>query len=175
MGCTADDQPSCTSAELVCDPPGSDMSESDSTFSEAERAAMRQRAEELRSQKGLKGAAKREREYQACLDTIAELQGTDREVAERFHVIVSEEAPHLDPKTWYGFPSYALNGDVVTFVQPSSKFDTRYTTIGFNQQAELDDGHMWATSFAVLGVDAATEQRLRELVLRAAPRPADAA
>lgn len=138
-------------------------------FSAAERAAMKQRAEELRSAKGVKGAAKRERENQACLDTIAELEGTDRQIAERFHVIVAEEAPHLDAKTWYGFPSYALDGDVVMFLQPSSKFDTRYTTIGFNEQAQLDDGAFWATSFAVLEVTNAVDAKLRDLVRRAAP------
>ncbi len=140
-------------------------------FSEAERAAMKQRAEELRAQKGVKGAAKREREFQACLDAIGELEGADRRIAERFHIIVSEEAPHLDAKTWYGFPSYALEGEVVTFVQPSSKFDTRYTSIGFNEQAVLDDGDMWPTSFAVLDATPEVEKRLRELVRKAAPQP----
>jgi len=145
-------------------------SEPDDGFSEAERAAMRQRAEELRAQKGVKGSAKREREYQACLDAIAELAGDDRRIAERFHVIVTEEAPHLDPKTWYGFPSYAADGKVVTFLQPASKFDTRYATIGFSEDAALDDGELWPTSFAVLEISDAVEQRLRELVRRAAAR-----
>jgi len=137
-------------------------------FSDAERAAMKQRADELRAQKGVKGAAKRERELQACVDAIAELPDTDRRIAERFHTIVAEEAPHLDPKTWYGFPSYAADGKVVTFVQPASKFDTRYTTIGFNEDAALDDGSMWATAFAVLEVTPEVEARLRDLVRRAA-------
>ncbi len=137
-------------------------------FSEAERAAMKQRADELRAQKGVKGAAKRERELQACVDAIAELPDTDRRIAERFHTIVAEEAPHLDPKTWYGFPSYAADGKVVTFVQPASKFDTRYTTIGFNEDAALDDGSMWATAFAVLEITPKVEARLRDLVRRAA-------
>lgn len=145
-------------------------SEPDDGFSEAERAAMRQRAEELRAQKGVKGSAKREREYQACLDAIAELAGDDRRIAERFHVIVTEEAPHLDPKTWYGFPSYAADGKVVTFLQPASKFDTRYATIGFSEDAALDDGELWPTSFAVLEITDEVEQRLRELVRRAAAR-----
>lgn len=128
---------------------------------------MKQRAQELREAKGLKGAAKRAREYQACLDAIAALEGTDRQIAERFHVVVSEEAPDLFPKTWYGFPSYARDDDVVTFLQPSAKFGTRYATIGFNQGAALDDGEMWPTSFAVLEVTPEVEQRLRELVRRA--------
>lgn len=138
-------------------------------FSAAERAAMRQRAEELRSMKGVKGAAKREREYQACIDAIDQLDGLDRVIASRYHVIVSEEAPHLDPKTWYGFPSYARDGEVITFVQPATKFDTRYATIGFNESAHLDDGAMWATAFAVVELNAAVEDQLRALVRKAAP------
>ena len=143
----------------------------ESGFSEAERAAIQQRAEELRSTKGVKGAAKRQREFDACIEAIAELQGTDRRIAERFHVIVSEEAPHLDAKTWYGFPSYALDGEVVMFLQPASKFDTRYVTIGFDGPAQLDEGNMWATSFAVLDVSTEVEEQLRALVRKAAPAP----
>ncbi|MFV0459390.1 MAG: hypothetical protein ACK5MT_11555 [Actinomycetales bacterium] len=137
-------------------------------FSAAERAAMKQRAEELAAQRGVKGAAKKARELQACLDAIEALTGLDRTIAERFHVVVTQEAPGLDPKTWYGFPSYARDGSVVTFVQPASKFDTRYATIGFQQDAHLDDGPMWATSFAVVEWTDEVESRLRELVRSAA-------
>lgn len=144
------------------------MTDTKSGFSAAERAAMKQRADELRAEKGLKGGAKKEREYQACLEAIAALEGSDRQIAERFHVIVAEEAPGLDPKTWYGFPSYARDGNVITFLQPASKFGSRYATIGFNDGAFLDDGDMWATSFAVLEVTPDVEVRLRELVRRAA-------
>lgn len=144
------------------------MTDTKSGFSAAERAAMKQRADELRAEKGLKGGVKKEREYQACLEAIAALEGADRQVAERFHVIVSEEAPGLDPKTWYGFPSYARDGNVITFVQPASKFGARYATIGFNDGASLDDGDMWPTVFAVLEVTPDVEVRLRELVRRAA-------
>ena len=140
-------------------------------FSAAERAAMKQRARELRAQKGVKGGAKREREAQACLEAIAALEGTDRAIAERLHVIVSQEAPHLDSKTWYGFPSYARDGKVVTFVQPASKFDTRYTSIGFNEDAALDDGPFWATAFAVLEWTDEVEKALRPLVRKAAATP----
>lgn len=141
----------------------------DATFSEAERAAMKQRAAELRAQgKGGKGGAKKQRELQACLDAIAELEGSDKAIAERFHAIVTEEVPHLDPKTWYGFPSYAKDGKVVTFLQPASKFDTRYASIGFNEDATLDDGPMWATAFAVLEITAPVEEQLRALVRKAA-------
>ncbi|BDZ60990.1 hypothetical protein Lsed01_00302 [Demequina sediminis] len=137
-------------------------------FSEAERAAMRQRAEELRSSKGLKGAAKRAKEYEACIAAIEALEGVDLAVASRLHVIVGEEAPHLEPKTWYGFPSYARDGSVVVFYQPASKFGTRYGSVGFNEDARLDDGPMWATAFAVVDMTDEVETRLRDLVRRAA-------
>lgn len=136
-------------------------------FSDAERAAMQQRAEELKSMKGVKGAARKQREFQACLDAIEALEGSDKQVAERFHVIVSEEAPDLDPKTWYGFPSYARDGEVVLFVQPASKFDTRYATVNFSEQATIDDGAWWPVSFAVLEVTDAVEAELRKLVRKA--------
>jgi len=139
-------------------------------FSAAERAAMAERAAELREARGLKGAAKAAREYQACLDAIADLEGLDRAVAQRLHVIVSEEARQLAPKTWYGFPSYAFDGKVVVFFQPMAKFGTRFGTVGFTENAQLDDGAMWATSFAVVELTDAVEQELRRLVRRAAPR-----
>lgn len=144
------------------------MADRNDGFSAAERQAMKQRAEELAAMKGVKGAAKKAKEYEACIEAIQALAGLDRTIAERFHVIVSEEAPHLDPKTWYGFPSYARDGKVVTFVQPASKFDTRYTTVGFNEDALLDDGEMWATSFAVVQWSDDVDKRLRALVKRAA-------
>lgn len=137
-------------------------------FSKAERDAMKQRAAELRATKGVKGAAKRATELEACLAAIDDLAGSDREIATRLHMIVAEEAPHLDPKTWYGFPSYARDGKVVVFYQPASKFDTRYGSIGFNEDANLDDGEMWATSFAILEMTPAAEARLRKLVSSAA-------
>ncbi|MEY2849749.1 MAG: hypothetical protein RI885_2416 [Actinomycetota bacterium] len=138
-------------------------------FSETERAAMKQRAAELRAEaKTAKGAAKREGEAQACLAAIADLTGADHVVAERLHAIATEEAPGLDPKTWYGFPSYARDGKVVVFYQPASKFGTRYGTVGFSEDAMLDDGVIWPTSFAVLEVTDDVDARLRELVRRAA-------
>jgi uncharacterized protein YdhG (YjbR/CyaY superfamily) len=141
----------------------------DEGLSEVERAAVKQRAAELREQaKGGKGSAKKEREAQACLDAIAALTGTDKAVAERLHAVVTEEAPQLDPKTWYGFPSYARDGKVVVFYQPASKFGTRYGTVGFSEDAHLDDGVSWPTSYAVLELDDTVEQQLRDLVRRAA-------
>lgn len=130
---------------------------------------MRQRAAELRDEaKPAKGAAKREREAKACDEAIAALTGSDHEIAVKLHEIVRAEAPHLDPKTWYGFPAYAREGKVVVFLQPRSKFDVRYATIGFNEDALLDDGSFWPTAFAVLEIDSATEAELRRLVRRAA-------
>lgn len=145
-----------------------DRDTDDGKFSEAERAAMAQRADELKTQaKGGKGAAKRERERQACLDAIEELTGSDRLIAERFHRIVTDEAPELDPKTWYGFPSYASDGKVVAFVQPAAKFGTRYTSIGFNEDAHLDDGPWWPVAFAVLEITDPVDAQLRALIRKA--------
>ncbi|WP_068274582.1 hypothetical protein [Aldersonia kunmingensis] len=137
-------------------------------FSADEKAAMKQRAEELRTTKGLKGAAKQARELEACIDAIDALEGIDSEVATTFHRLVAEEAPDLRPKTMYGFPSYAnADGKVVMFMQPKSKFDTRYPTVNFDEHANLDDGDMWPTSFAVVAVTDAVEKRLRALVKQA--------
>ncbi|MDE0546220.1 hypothetical protein [Microbacterium sp. C7(2022)] len=136
-------------------------------FSEEEKKAMKQRAEELRTTKGLKGAAKLAKELEACADAIEALDGIDGEVARSVHRIVSDEAPHLNPKTFYGFPAYAADGKVVIFVQPKSKFDTRYPTVNFDETATLDDGDMWATSFAVVAVTDAVKKRIRDLVRKA--------
>jgi len=140
----------------------------DAGFSAQERAAMRQRTQELRASQGLRGAERLATEYEACVKAIDALEGTDAEVALALHRIVTTEAPELTPKTWYGFPSYARDGHVVVFYQPASKFGSRYGTVGFNEHARLDDGVMWATSFAVTAVSGAVEQRLRDLVRRAA-------
>ena len=144
------------------------MADTKSGFSAAERAAMAQRADELRAAKGLKGAAKLAKELEACIAAIDALEGTDKAVATALHRIVGEVAPHLEPKTWYGFPSYAREGKLIVFYQPASKFDTSYGTVGFQEDARLDDGEMWATSFAVIEVTDAVEQRLRALVAQAA-------
>ena len=145
------------------------MSDNQGTFSTAERDAMKQRAAELREQgRPAKGAAKRAREAQACLEAIEGLPGSDGQIAQKLHEIVTVEAPHLDPKTWYGFPSYAREGKVVVFFQPKTKFDTRYGSIGFNEDALLDEGVFWPTTFAVLNIDGQVEATLRDLVRRAA-------
>jgi uncharacterized protein YdhG (YjbR/CyaY superfamily) len=144
------------------------MNTNKSGFSKEERAAMKQRAEELRATKGLKGAAKLAREFEDCVTAIDTLSGVDQEVAAMLHRVVQDVAPELNPKTWYGFPSYAAAGKVVVFFQPASKFDTRYGTIGFQESAALDDGPMWATSFAVVAVNKSVEKEVRALVARAA-------
>ena len=144
------------------------MTEPKSGFSAEERAAMKQRAAELREMKGVKGAAKKAKEYEACLAAIEALTGTDRAVAERLHVIVAQEAPDLEAKTWYGFPTYAKDGKNIVFFQPASKFETRYGTIGFAEDAALDDGAMWPVALAVVEMTEEVEDRLRDLVRRAA-------
>lgn len=144
------------------------MGDTKTGFTDDERAAMQQRAAELKAMKGVKGSAKKAKELEACLAAIEELEGTDRVIAERLHVIVSEEAPHLDPKTWYGFPTYANDGKNIVFFQPASKFNTRYGSIGFEENAALDDGEMWPSSYAILEMTDAAEKKLRALVKKAA-------
>lgn len=140
---------------------------STSGFSEAERAAMKQRADELKASKGVKGAAKKARELEACIDAIGGLDGLDRVIAERLYVIVGEEAPSLDPKTWYGFTAYAKDDKIVVFYQQASKFNTRYGHIGFQEDAHLDDGPMWPTTFAIVEWTDEVEQEIRALVRKA--------
>lgn len=143
------------------------MTDTTSGFSADERAAMKQRAEELRTTKGLKGAAKLAKELEACTEAIDALSGVDGDLARAVHRIVSDEAPDLNPKTFYGFPAYAADGKVVVFVQPAVKFDTRYPTVSFTEDAHLDDGDLWGVSFAVVNVTDAVEQRIRALVKKA--------
>ncbi len=134
-------------------------------FTAEERAAMKEHAAELRAAKRRSG--KKELETQACLDKIAEMPDADRVIAERIHALVSANAPELDAKTWYGMPAYARDGQVICFFQPASKFKARYGTFGFNDGALLDDGSVWATSFAVTGLTEADEAFLGELIRKA--------
>ncbi|MFT4235002.1 MAG: hypothetical protein QM607_08405 [Microbacterium sp.] len=138
-----------------------------SGFSAAERDAMKQRAAELRASKGLKGAAKTAKELEECVEAIDKLEGVDRDAATLLHRVVSEEAPDLAPKTWYGFPTYAKDGTTIVYYQPASKFKTRYGHVAFADAAALDDGNMWPISFAITAVTDAVEQQLRDLVRRA--------
>ncbi len=139
-------------------------------FTADERAAMKERAAELRAEaKRAKGAAKAEAELNDLLEAIAKLPDEgDRALATTLHQLIMATVPQLAPRTWYGMPAYALDGTVLCFVQPASKFDTRYTTLGFTDTAQLDDGAMWPASFAVTKVGAAEKKAITELVQRAA-------
>jgi uncharacterized protein YdhG (YjbR/CyaY superfamily) len=130
-------------------------------FTAEERAAMKERAKELKAE-----AAKADGE-KALLAKIAEMQGKDRAMATRLHEIVMAAAPTLAPKTWYGMPAYAKDGQLVCFYQPAEKFEARYATFGFNDPAKLDDGAMWPTSFALTELTAAAEAKIEALVKRA--------
>jgi uncharacterized protein YdhG (YjbR/CyaY superfamily) len=137
-------------------------SESTAKFSAAERAAMKERAREL------KGEQTRAANEAIVLEKIAVMAPADKVLAERIHAIVKEVAPQLEPKTWYGMQAYFKDGKVVVFFQDAGKFQTRFCTLGFQDAANLDDGKMWPTSFAVIGLDKATEKRIAALVLQAA-------
>jgi uncharacterized protein YdhG (YjbR/CyaY superfamily) len=130
-------------------------------FTAEERAAMRERAKELKAE-----ATKADGE-RAVREKIAEMQGPDRAMAERLHAIVTASAPELSPKTWYGMPAYAKDGKVVCFFQSAQKFKTRYATFGFSDTANLDDGAMWPTSFALKELTASAEARIAALVKKA--------
>jgi uncharacterized protein YdhG (YjbR/CyaY superfamily) len=132
-------------------------------FSAEERAAMKERAAELRAE-GKKGAKKADG-LQAVLDRIAEMAPEDRALAERVHMAVTETAPELSPKTWYGMPAYANeDGKIVVFFQDSGKFNYRYSTLGFQEAANLDDGDMWPASYALLNWSPAVEKKVVKLV-----------
>ena len=132
-------------------------------FSAEERAAMKERAAELRAE-GKKGAKKADG-LQALLDSLAEMTPDDRGLAERVHVTVTENAPELLPKTWYGMSAYAnADGKVVIFFQPSGKFSYRYSTLGFQDTANLDDGDLWPVAFALVAWGPEVEKKVVELV-----------
>ncbi|MET1058606.1 MAG: hypothetical protein ABWX84_03360 [Nocardioides sp.] len=132
-------------------------------FTAEERAAMKERAAELRAE-GKKGAKKADG-LQAVLDAIEKMAPEDRALAERVHVTVTATAPELSPKTWYGMPAYAnADGKVVVFFQDSGKFKYRYSTLGFQDEANLDDGDMWPTSFALMKWSPVVEKKVVELV-----------
>ena len=130
-------------------------------FTADERAAMKERALEL------KAAASKEDGEKAVLAKIAEMPKADRVLAERFHAIVTANAPDLMPKTWYGMPAYARDGKIVCFFKSADKFKSRYATFGFEETANLDDGTMWQTSFAVTKLTPADEKKIAALVKKA--------
>jgi uncharacterized protein YdhG (YjbR/CyaY superfamily) len=132
-------------------------------FSDAERAAMKERAKELKAQG--RGGQKKVDNERAVLDAIAEMPDADRVIGERIHALVTTNAPELLPKTWYGMPAYAnSDGKVVCFFQGASKFDARYATFGFNDAATLDDGPSWPVSFAIVEWVPAVEKQMVSLI-----------
>ena len=143
--------------------PTSATKKDDGGFSAEERAAMKQRAAELRAE-GKKGAKKADGQ-DAVLESIAKMAPEDRALAERVHVAVTSTAPELTPKTWYGMPAYAdADGKVVVFFQDAGKFKYRYSTIGFQDAAHLDDGDLWPVAYALVDWSTAVEQRVTALV-----------
>ncbi len=140
--------------------------ESSTGFSAEEQAAMKERAQELKAEARLsKSRAEGEK---AALAKIAEMEGADRAMAERLHALVAASAPDLLPRTWYGMPAYAKGDKVVCFFQSGRKFGARYATLGFTDAANLDEGAMWPTSFALQELTADEEARISALVQKAA-------
>jgi uncharacterized protein YdhG (YjbR/CyaY superfamily) len=130
-------------------------------FTDEERAAIKERAKEL------KAATDKADGESAVLAAIAAMPGPDRAMAKRLHAIIKASAPVLSPKTWYGMPAYAKHGKVVCFFQSAHKFKSRYATFGFNDDANLDEGFMWPTSFALKKLTAAEEAKIGKLVKKA--------
>jgi uncharacterized protein YdhG (YjbR/CyaY superfamily) len=136
-------------------------------FTEEERAAIREYRRELRAASRRSPRAAQEDGESDVLAKISEMVGLDRVLAERLHAIIKTTAPDLSPRTWYGMPAYAKDGNVVCFFQPAQKFKTRYATLGFSDKANLDDGNIWPTYYAVKELTAADESRIRALVKKA--------
>jgi uncharacterized protein YdhG (YjbR/CyaY superfamily) len=142
------------------------MTDKSKGFTNEERAAMKERAKELKAEE--RANKNRAAGESAVLAKIAEMQGPDGAMAERLHAIVKASAPDLSPKTWYGMPAYAnKDGKVVCFFQSAEKFNARYATLGFSDQANLDEGAMWPTSFALKELSGAEEARIGALVKKA--------
>ena len=136
-------------------------------FTNEERGAMKERAQELKAAARRGPRADKADGESAVLAKIAEMPEADRAMAERLHAVIRASAPALSPKTWYGQPAYAKDGKVVCFFQAAQKFNTRYATFGFSDQANLDDGAMWPTAFALTELTAADEARIGALVKKA--------
>ncbi len=130
-------------------------------FTDEEKAAMREYVEEK------KGGSRGGDGESAVLAKIAAMPQPDRAMAEKLHAIIRAAAPDLVPRTWYGMPAYARDGNVICFFQNSQKFKTRYSTLGFSDKAKLDDGNMWPSAFALKDLTAAEEKKIREVVRRA--------
>jgi uncharacterized protein YdhG (YjbR/CyaY superfamily) len=138
-------------------------------FTPEERAAMKERARELKvaARRGPRANKNKADGESDVLAKIAEMPGPDRAMAKRLHAIIKASAPDLSPKTWYGMPAYAKDGKVVCFFQSAQKFNSRYATFGFSDAANLDEGAMWPTSFALKELTAAEEERVGALVKKA--------
>ncbi|TBN56586.1 hypothetical protein EYE40_03770 [Glaciihabitans arcticus] len=132
------------------------------TFSAEERAAMKDRAKELKAQ------AKQADFTQDVLDRINEMPDDERAIAEKIHELVTKHAPNLSPKTWYGMPGWALDGAIVIFFQAATKFKARYSTLGFNDTAKLDDGSFWPTAYALTKITKVDEKAIIDLITKAA-------
>ena len=137
-------------------------------FTDAERAAMKERAQELKAEERRGPRAKKADGERDVLAKIAEMPRPDRAMAERLHAIIKASAPALSPRTWYGMPAYARDGNVVCFFQSSHKFKARYATFGFSDKANLDEGTVWPVAFALKELTAADEARIGALVKKAA-------
>jgi uncharacterized protein YdhG (YjbR/CyaY superfamily) len=135
-------------------------------FTDEEKAAMRERAQELKAARSGRRAGKADGDSEV-LAKIAEMPEADRAMAERLHALIKASAPALSPRTWYGMPAYAKDGKVVCFFQSAEKFKSRYATFGFSDKANLDEGAMWPTSFALKELTAAEEARIGALVKKA--------
>ena len=138
-------------------------------FTDEERVAMKERAQELKAEarRGPRANKSKADGESDVLAKIAEMPEPDRAMAERLHAIIKASAPALSPRTWYGMPAYAKDGNVVCFFQSAQKFKTRYATLGFSDKAALDEGHMWPTAFALKELTAAEEARIGALVKKA--------
>ena len=136
-------------------------------FTDEERAAMKEYLQERKASAGRGPRADKADGESAVLAKIAEMREPDRAMAKRLHAIIKAIAPGLAPRTWYGMPAYAKDGEVVCFFQPAQKFKTRYATLGFSDKANLDDGDLWPTAFALKELTAAVEARIGALVKKA--------
>ena len=136
-------------------------------FTDEERGAMKERAKELTADARRGSRGKKTDEESAVLAKIAEMTESDRLMAERLHAVITASAPDLSPKLWYGVPAYAKDGKVVCFFQAAQKFNARYATFGFNDAANLDDGAMWPTAFALLKLTATDEATIAAIVKKA--------
>jgi len=135
-----------------------------SDWSDDEKAAMKERAKELKAEKANRT---REGDEQTVLDKIAEMPESDRRIALWLHQMIRDEFPALYPKTWYGMPAYQLNGKTLVFFQSAQRFGSRYSTLGFSDTARLDEGSFWPTSFALMALNPEVETRIRDLIRKA--------